>query len=368
MPFFRTIDRYVAREFLRLFVVFITAAPLLFVLGDWTDNIGRYTEQGLTVGRVALSYVYQLPLFISWSFPVAALIATVFTVSNMTRHSEMTAAKAGGISFFRALRVLPVLGIILTAAGMVLTEIVPITTIKTREVLGEVQPMTADMRHEFVYSGPDGHVFTIRRLSLGTEEVPPSIGGLTVEHTSRNGTGESVFTHIAARTARWDAAQRIWVLEDGFHRTFVGDPGEELAWSFSQLKLEAFRTTPDALMARAKEPEEMRYAELGAFIETLQRSGANPLKLMVEQAQKVAIPAATLIIILFGAPLANSAPRGGAAYGIGVSLGITVVYMMLFRITGAAGAAGTIDPLHAAWAPNVLFAVAALVLLARVRT
>jgi lipopolysaccharide export system permease protein len=166
MLFFRTIDRYVAREFLRLFIIFITAAPLLFVLGDWTDNIGRYTEQGIPVGRVALSYLYQLPMFISWSFPVAALIATVFTVSNMTRHSEMTAAKAGGISFFRALAVLPVLGVILTAAGMVLTEIVPVTTAKTREVLGEVQTVTGDMRHEFVYSGADGHVFTIRRLSL----------------------------------------------------------------------------------------------------------------------------------------------------------------------------------------------------------
>jgi lipopolysaccharide export system permease protein len=183
-----------------------------------------------------------------------------------------------------------------------------------------------------------------------------------------NGEGEPVFTHISARTGRWDAAEQIWVLEDGFRRTFVGDPGEEVAIQFASMRLDAFRATPDALMARAKEPEEMRYAELGAFIETLQRSGANPLKLMVEQAQKIAIPAATLIIILFGAPLANSSHRGGAAYGIGISLGITVVYMMLFRITGAAGAAGTIDPLHAAWAPNVLFSVAALVLLARVRT
>jgi lipopolysaccharide export system permease protein len=134
------------------------------------------------------------------------------------------------------------------------------------------------------------------------------------------------------------------------------------------MKLAAFTATPDQLMARAKEPEEMRYAELGAFIESLERSGATPRKLMVEHAQKIAIPAATFIIILFGAPLANSSPRGGPAWGIGISLGITVVYMMLFRFAGAAGAAGTIDPFHAAWAPNVLFFLAALGLLWRVRT
>jgi lipopolysaccharide export system permease protein len=242
------------------------------------------------------------------------------------------------MSFFRALAVLPLLGLILTGAALVLTEIVPITTIKNREVLGEVQPTSGDMRHEFVYTGADGHVFTIRRLSLGTPEVPATLGGVTIEYT-RPAVGDDdvpIFTHISARTGRWDAEQRIWNLEDGYYRAFVGEAAQEQTYRFDRMRFEAFRTTPDALMARAKEPEEMRYAELGEFIETLQRSGANPLKLMVEQAQKLAIPAATLIIVLFGAPLANSSPRGGAAYGIGVSLGITVIYMMLFRITGAA--------------------------------
>jgi lipopolysaccharide export system permease protein len=405
MLFFRTIDRYVAKEFLRLFIVFITAAPLLFILGDWTDNIGSYTEQGIPVGRVALSYLYQLPMFISWSFPVAALIATVFTVSNMTRHSEMTAAKAGGMSFYRALAVLPLLGIVLTGIGLVLTEIVPITTAKTREVLGEVQATSGDMRHEFVYTSRDGHVFTIRRLSLGSATTPPSLGGVTIEfmgeHAARPDAAEGApadaaqaapadaaadaaaapraadaatapvvptFTHISARSGRWDAERSVWTLEDGYYRAFVGRPGDERTHRFQRLQLAAFTATPEQLMARAKEPEEMRYAELGEFIETLERSGTQPLKLMVEQAQKIAIPAATLIIILFGAPLANNSPRGGAAYGIGVSLGITVIYMMLFRITGAAGAAGAIDPIHAAWAPNVVFSLAALVLLFRVRT
>jgi lipopolysaccharide export system permease protein len=362
----RTIDRYVAREFMRLFAIFITAAPLLFVLGDWTDNIGRYTERGLPVGRVALSYLYQMPMFISWSFPVAALIATVFTVSNMTRHAELTAAKAGGISFFRTLRVLPVLGVFLTAVGLALTELVPVTTAMTKQVLGEVETFTGDMRHEFVYSGPDGRVYTIRRLAAGNETTPASVGGITIEHSTPLAPGAQ-YTHISARAGSWTGDDG-WTLEDGYVRFFRGDDGREHTWRFSSLRLAAMTETPEQLMARAKDPEEMRYAELGTFIETLERSGASPRKLMVERAQKIAIPAATLVIILFGAPLANSSPRGGAAYGIGVSLGITVLYMMLFRITGAAGAAGTIDPIHAAWIPNAIFVVAAVILLFRVRT
>lgn len=360
----RTIDRYVAREFMRVFLVFICAVPLLFVLGDWTDNVGRYTEQGIPFSRVALSYVYQLPLFISYSFPVGALLATVFTVSTMARHSEMTAAKAGGLSFFRVLAILPVLGVILTFAGLVLTEVVPVTTAMTREVLGEVESQTGDMRHEFVYSGPDGHVFSVRRLSMGGPNAAPTLGGVTIEH---DGDEQTPPTHISARNGRYDPASG-WTLEDGYYRAFVGEEGAEQTFRFREMRLAAFTERPDELMARTKDPEEMRYEELGRFIETLERSGANPGDLHVKRAQKLALPAATFIIILFGAPLANSSPRSGAAYGIGVSLAITVVYLMMFRVTGAAGASGVMDPQYAAWLPNAVFLVASLVLLSRVRT
>jgi lipopolysaccharide export system permease protein len=112
----------------------------------------------------------------------------------------------------------------------------------------------------------------------------------------------------------------------------------------------------------------MRYAEMGEFIAALQRSGGEPNELMFSQAEKIAIPVATFIIILFGAPLANSSHRGGPAYGIGISLGITMVYLVLFRVADAVGTAGILNPWVAAWVPNGIFLLGAIVLMARVRT
>jgi lipopolysaccharide export system permease protein len=353
----RTIDRYVAREFLRLFVLFSLAAPVLFILGDWTEKIEEYTERRLDPLTVALGYVYQMPMFISWSIPVATLIATVFTVNAMTRHSEMTAAKAGGVSFFNALRVLPLLGILLTAFAILLTELVPIGTMKKKEVLREVEPSSDMMRHDFVYKGDDGYVYTIRRLVMSG----PMMGGVGIEKEGADGS----LTHIMAREAAYDSTG--WLLTDGVTR-YIAAAGNEQAFRFQHMRLAALTETPEDLMARIKEPEEMRYVELGGFIETLERSGGKPLELKVDRAQKLAIPAATLIIILFGAPLANSSARGGAAYGIGISLGITIVYLMLFKLLGALGTTGTLPPDVAAWLPNIVFFIAALVLLFRVRT
>ena len=353
-----TLDRYVAREFMRLFMLFALCAPMLFILGDWTEKIDEYSRQSLPLRSIALGYLYQLPLFISWSFPVAALIATVFTVNGMSRYSEMTAAKAGGISFFRALRVLPILGILLTGVALLLSELVPLGTRAKKDVLQEVERTPDIMRHDFVYNGPDGHVYTIRQLNMAA----PSMSGITIE---RAVDGRPAL-RVSARDASWDSIHG-WTLHGGTYRSF-DSAGAETAVMFNGLRMAALTETPEQLMARPKEPEEMRYGELGRFIESLERSGAEPREMMIERAQKIAIPMATMVIILFGAPLANSSARGGAAYGIGVSLGITVFYMVLFRVTGAAGNAGWLDPMLAAWAPNAFFAVAAIWLIVRVRT
>jgi lipopolysaccharide export system permease protein len=77
---------------------------------------------------------------------------------------------------------------------------------------------------------------------------------------------------------------------------------------------------------------------------------------------------AILVIVLFGAPLATTSQRGGTAFGVGISLAVTMVYLMLFKVGEAIGGSGAVDPVLAAWAPNVLFFVAGLFLLWRVRT
>ena len=103
-------------------------------------------------------------------------------------------------------------------------------------------------------------------------------------------------------------------------------------------------------------------------LKAIERSGGDIRKMRVERAQKIALPLALFVIVLFGAPLSTSSRRGGAAFGVGISLGVTLIYLLLFKVGTAIGSSGTLHPLVAAWAPNALFFVAGLVLLARVRT
>lgn len=356
----RTLDRYVAAEFFRLFLLFALAAPLLFVLGHWTDNLDTFSERALPLGDIGLGYLFMMPQFILWSFPIAALIATVFTVSAMSRHSEMAAAKAGGISFHRVTLVLPLIGLLLAIAGLFLTEIVPLGIRRSAELHGEKTGFRAS-RTDFVYRGEDGNVYGIRRID-------PSAGriyGITMEREGDKLARPTV--HAFAREAVWDSTAG-WALLDGQLRVFAADRPERM-FRFERLLPTRLTETPEELLAEPKDPEEMRYGEMDRFIRALERSGGKPSALIFSRAEKIAIPVATLIVILFGAPLlAGSSARSGPAYGIGVSLGVTVVYLMMFRLAQAVGNTGAIPPDLAAWIPNTVFAIGALGLRLRVRT
>ena len=54
---------------------------------------------------------------------------------------------------------------------------------------------------------------------------------------------------------------------------------------------------------------------------------------------------------------------GGTAYGIGISLAITVIFLMMIQLTQAIGAGGLVQPELAAWIPGAVFGVIGSVLL-----
>jgi lipopolysaccharide export system permease protein len=357
----RTLDRYLVREWLRVFLVTVLGFPILVIVIDLTDKLDTYLSRGITKGAVALSYVYDLPEKMFLVLPVAVLFATVFTVGTLGRHSELTAAKASGISFHRLVRPLFLAAAAAFALGLVLGEIAPVVTTRRLELLGERAIRSTTARYNFVYRADGGWVYAIRSLDLASRQMQDLI-------LEREGTGAAYPTIVLAaqRGAYGDTTQR-WTLHGGVLRYLAG-PSEEFAFQFDSLRTRVLRERPMDLLAEPKAPDEMRYAELGRYIDALARSGADARKLRVERALKIAIPCICVLIALFGAPLAISSPRAGAAWGVAVSLGTTFIVLLLFQLSKAVGAGGVMPPGLAAWVPNILVAVAAVYLLRKAQT
>jgi lipopolysaccharide export system permease protein len=354
----RTLDKLVVGSFLKLFVVVSLAVPPLFILGDFTERMDQYMDRGLARTEVGLSYLYKLPEFFQYGFPIAALVATVFTIHSMTRHHEIVAAKAGGVSFHRLIAPLVVLGLLLTGAALALSELVP----RGNRIAAQIQRAEGaarTWRSDFVYRSENGLSWQVARLTA-------SDGRMTGVVLERPPAPDSPALHIAAEAATW-ADGEGWILNRGYMRTLAGDSTEQLM-QFERLAMPVMTERPEELLEVPRAPEEMTYSEIERLASILERTGGDATDLLVRRGQLLSVPVATLIIILFGAPLATSTKRGGTAFGIAVSLITVIVFILLLKFAGALGEAGAISPWSAAWFPNILFFGASLLLLARVRT
>jgi lipopolysaccharide export system permease protein len=361
-----TLDRYVLREWTKVFLLAALGFPFLVMVIDLADKLDTYLGNGISKTRIAYSYLFFLPETISLVLPVAVLFAVVFTVGGLGRHSELTAAKASGMSFHRVVRPLLVASLAAVLVDLGLTELAPGASARRAELLGEKAARPTGSRFSpFVYRADSGWVYSIRSLELrtnGAEMRDPIM--------EREGSGEDYPTIlVAAQRATYDTARatRGWTLATGAVRYLLG-PGRETTFTFDGLKIAALRETPTALLAEPKAPDEMRYAELGRYVDALSRSGSDTKKLQVERALKVAVPFACIIIALFGAPLAISTPKSGMAWGVAVCLATTFVDLLMFQLSKAVGAGGALPPTLAAWVPNLVFGAAGVWLWRKAQT
>lgn len=355
------LDRYVLRTWIGIFIGTALGFPLISIMINLTDNLSRLLGRGLTAREIIISYFYSIPENMFIVMPAAVLFATVFTVGGMGRHSEITAAKAGGRSFYRLCAPIFIAASLAVGLGIVVGELAPVGTSRQLEVQKAKEARPRSFRYNFVYRGDDGWVYTVRTLDVGSRLMRQIV-------LERQGLGQDYpGLALAADSATYDTTSARWTLHHGTSRRVIG-PGQTALFSFAKAQLHTLHEKPADLLAENKAPNEMRYDELGRYISALRRSGNDVSKLEVDQALKIAVPATCLVIALFSAPLALSSPRAGPAVGVGIGLGTTMVFLLVLEMSKAFGASGLVKPLVAAWMPEAVFLAAAIWLLARART
>lgn len=357
----RPLDRYVLSSFFRIFTVTALGFPLLVIVIDATDNLRRYLARAIPPSQLALSYLYYIPESLFMVLPASVLFATVFTIGTMTRHSEVTAAKASGVSFYRLIAPMAFGAAFASGLGLVVGELVPIGTERRNEILGQRDAGRNNSRYHFVYAADEGRVYSVAHLDA------TATGRISRLEITRRGTGPEFPTLVAiANEAEW-IGNRWWQLREGTMHVIPSDTNI-VSFHFVAMRDLRMKESPRDLLQKSTQPDEMRRAELGSYVRAMERSGQDVNPTRVDRMLRIAIPATCLIIFLFAAPLATGNQRGGAAFGVGIALATTVVFLMLVQLTKAVGGTGLMSPELAAWIPSMVFGAAGIVLLARVRT
>ncbi len=103
---------------------------------------------------------------------------------------------------------------------------------------------------------------------------------------------------------------------------------------------------------------ELSFSELKQRAATSDAEGKNLVS--VEIQKRFGFPFACVVFGLVGLPLGIVGARSGRSAGFALSIGIIVVYYVLFNTGEESARDGTIPPWLAVWLPNILFAAAGL--------
>ena len=100
----RLIDRYFLREFIPPFIFSIIALTFILLMNELFRLIDLFVRKGLPVAIVGQILIYTLPVIISYTAPMAILVAIVMSFGRAAQDNEILALKTSGLSFTSIMR------------------------------------------------------------------------------------------------------------------------------------------------------------------------------------------------------------------------------------------------------------------------
>src|SRR2546428_13414556 len=108
------VDRYLVREYLTFTGFGLAVAAVLFVVIDLLQTLDRYLRIKPPLLYIAEHFAYRVPAALHEALPAIVLVATIFLYLTLSKHHELTALKAAGVSLYRVS--VPVVGLGIAAA------------------------------------------------------------------------------------------------------------------------------------------------------------------------------------------------------------------------------------------------------------
>jgi lipopolysaccharide export system permease protein len=342
--------RFVLGGFIGLLILTLFVAVLIFIVVDFVGNTKIWLTRN--PAEVYKYYLDFLPHIVYLVLPIALLLASVFSIGNMSKHLELVALRAAGIPITRILAPIIMVGII--ASGIMfwfVNSVLPDANHRRYQIN---EPRSAENdtggdpqeKYNYLYTASDGVIFYFDYYSGHFNRGQ----GVTVISQPKK---SPLAMRIDAKILEWDKTKG-WILKDGTKRIFQGAKLE--AKPFTEMAFPEFKDLPADLLDDRIYPEEMGMPELDRRIAILKRSGENSNMLETERHFRFSSSLVNLFMALIGTAMSVHTIKSGLARNFGIALGITFLYYVALRLGLVMGQNGTLSPLVGAWLGNLIFA------------
>ena len=358
----RVLHRYVIREYLKIFSLSLSSLLLIYIIVLFFQKVELFVKYNAPFYLIFLYLLYKTPeVIFQWTLPYGVLLATLLTLGTLSRHSEITAMKAGGVSLYRITFPLFFIVLFISLCSFLGNEyLVPLTNHKTRYLLSvqlRKEPSPSFFKNYKIWYRSDHHIFNIQLL----DPKKKALKGVTLyEFDDRF----RCLQRIDASEVKWINGK--WKFYDGSVRDF-DEGGSIQTTPFRELEV-SLAENWESFESIERQSREMSYTELRTYVQRIQAAGYDSTRYLVELYAKLSYPFLNLIMILIGVPFALKTGRsGGVALSIGVSILIGFAYGVTFYVFLSFGKSGVLSPFLSAWIPTILFGLAGIFTLMSIR-
>ena len=356
----KIIDRYILKKFIGTFFFAVSLLMVIIIVFDLSENIDSFLKHDAPWQRVVTDhYLTSIPYFTNQFIHLFAFISVVFFTSKMANHSEVVAVLSSGVSFWRFLRPYLMGAVLLTLMSLYLGNfLVPNMNEVRRKFKDEY------IEHLTKSAGRNVHLQTDKDEFVYVEyyNLNHDIGYcFTVERYRDN---ELVYKLVSDAILYDTIGPHSWWLDYASERYIDGD--QESLINHRRYDTIIEKLSPSDFYNMKEDFEEMNFFELRDHIRTMRQRGTEGIRhYEVEMHQRMAQPAAILILTLIGAALSSRKIKGGMGMHLGFGIAIAFLYVLLGQIGKAFGVNGVMSPALAAWIPNAIYAVLAVIVLIR---
>jgi len=357
------LDRYVMRKYAGILALAFLSLLLISFIVTFFERIDKVYENGKPLGLLFQFMIFKTPEFTTYVLPIAVLTTALLTIGFLTKFNEVTAMKACGISVYRAAVPVVVLAGLLGVAALIVQErLLPPANRKAEEIWNRITDApilnAGSVNRHWVLGRAKNRIYHFGAF----DPRSASFSGLSVYDLD---------------PARWTLARRISaekaVLKQGtlyLSKSWERDFSDERSVGYVENREAVLPGVEDKafFLKEWKDPSQMTVRELRAYIREIADLDFEVVKFKVDLAAKIAFPFVSLVMTLLGLPFAFRMGKRGTLVGIGTSILIAMVFWGAIGVFKSLGYLAILPPFLAAWGPNLVFGLAGLYLLFRLRT
>lgn len=299
-------------------------------------------------------FLWQLPSVVVQVIPMGLLLGTLLAVQRLSGESEITALKAGGVTFFRIIAPLLVAGLAFSLLTLVLQEAVsPFASDQVQYIENVVISHSNSFNRDLTVSAPlpgGGRQVTIAQAF---EKHSQALLHVTLlQYDRANNPTEIVFADRA------EFALDRWTLDNATVYRFDRRTQGLMTAQQPTLQVEIGQKPTD-IMKRVtnNNPEGMSRSQIGDIVRSGQLTENELRKYVTMYQEKLARPFACFVFTLIAVPFGIRSVRGGGStsLGFGLAVAIVFVYYIVATVFSYVGEAMIGFAPLAAWMPNIIF-------------